>query len=331
MRKDLNIRKLKSFLLWRSLGIRLGAFFLAVFLWLFVVSENEYTLTVEIPIEARNLPAKHALKEEVPEFAKVNLKGTGRGLFKTIVLKTFIRDFKLILDLERISEEYVFILNEYFERYPQKVVIPSNFEVSYVEVVYPSSINIILDEYKEKNINVISDIFINPAPGYTLVGKPIIKPEKIKIAGSRDIVQVVNSVKTKSDSLLSQIKDVSMMVELSSIRGQLIEYTPRTVFFEQKIQSISERIISEIPVKIINSNDDFRSFVSPQTVSLTVIGGTEFIASLEANDIIITVDFYDWKPQQQFYTIDVSVPNDVIKWMDLSPQNIELIVTRRSD
>ena len=331
MRKDLNIRKLKSFLLWRSLGIRLGAFFLAVFLCLFVVSENEYTLTVEMPIEARNLPAKHALKEEVPEFAKVNLKGTGRGLFKTIVLKTFIRDFKLILDLERISEEYVFILNEYFERYPQKVVIPSNFEVSYVEVVYPSSINISLDEYKEKNINVISDIFINPAPGYTLVGKPIIKPEKIKIAGSRDIVQVVNSVKTKSDSLLSQIKDVSMMVELSSIRGQLIEYTPRTVSFEQKIQSISERIISEIPVKIINSNDDFRSFVSPQTVSLTVIGGTEFIASLEANDIIITVDFYDWKPQQQFYTIDVSVPNDVIKWMDLSPQNIELIVTRRSD
>ena len=135
----------------------------------------------------------------------------------------------------------------------------------------------------------------------------------------------------KSDSLLSQIKDVSMMVELSSIRGQLIEYTPRTVFFEQKIQSISERIISEIPVKIINSNDDFRSFVSPQTVSLTVIGGTEFIASLEANDIIITVDFYDWKPQQQFYTIDVSVPNDVIKWMDLSPQNIELVVTKRAN
>ena len=331
MRKDLNIRKLKSFLLWRSLGIRLGAFFLAVFLWLFVVSENEYTLTVEMPIVARNLPAKHALKEEVPEFAKVNLKGTGRGLFKTIVLKTFIRDFKLILDLERISEEYVFILNEYFERYPQKVVIPSNFEVSYVEVVYPSSINISLDEYKEKNINVISDIFINPAPGYTLVGKPIIKPEKIKIAGSRDIVQVVNNVNTKSDSLFNQIKDISMMVELNSIRGQLIEYTPRTVLFEQKIQSISERIISEIPVKIINSNDDFRSFVSPQTVSLTVIGGTEFIASLEANDIIITVDFYDWKPQRQFYSIDVSVPNDVIKWMDLSPQNIELIVTRRSD
>ena len=138
-------------------------------------------------------------------------------------------------------------------------------------------------------------------------------------------------MKTKSDTLFDQIKDISMTVELSSIRGQLIEYTPRTVLYEQKVQSISERIISEIPVQIINSNNDFRSFVSPQTVSLTVIGGTEFIANLKANDILITVDFNNWKPQQQFYNIEVSVPDDVIKWMDLSPQNIELIVTRRLD
>ena len=326
----MNLKRPIESLFKQKIYLSIGAFGLALLLWIFVVSENEYTMVIDLPIEARNLNVQKAHKKEVPPFASVRLRGTGRDLFKSLILKNFA-GFKLVLDLEGISKEYEFILNEYFERYPQKVVIPSNFEVSYVEVVYPSSINISLDEYKEKNINVISDIFINPAPGYTLVGKPIIKPEKIKIAGSRDIVQVVNSVKTKSDSLLSQIKDVSMMVELSSIRGQLIEYTPRTVFFEQKIQSISERIISEIPVKIINSNDDYRSFVSPQTVSLTVIGGTEFIASLEANDIIITVDFYDWKPQQQFYTIDVSVPNDVIKWMDLSPQNIELIVTRRSD
>ena len=82
-----------------------------------------------MPIEARNLPARHALTEEVPKYAKVNLRGAGRALFKTIILKKFISDFKLVLDLERISEEYDFILNDYFERYPQKVVIPSNFEV----------------------------------------------------------------------------------------------------------------------------------------------------------------------------------------------------------
>ena len=282
-----------------------------------------------MPIESRNLPARHALTEEVPKNAKVRLRGAGRSLFKTIILKNFISDFKLVLDLERISEEYDFILNDYFERYPQKIVIPSSFEVDYVEVVYPNAIHISLDEYKEKTVNVISNIYLDPAPGYTLVGKPIIEPEKIKIAGSKNIVELINLVKTEADTFNNLTNDFSISIPLNSIRDQLIEYTPKTVLINQEIQSISERIISEIPVQIINENDALQVFVSPQTVSLTVIGGTDYIASLKPNDIYISVDFNNWKSQKQFYELQVNVPKDVMKWMDLSPRNIELIVTRK--
>ena len=282
-----------------------------------------------MPIEARNLPARHALTEEVPKNAKVRLRGAGRSLFKTIILKNFISDFKLVLDLERISEEYDFILNDYFERYPQKIVIPSSFEVDYVEVVYPNAIHISLDEYKEKTVNLIPNIYLDPAPGYTLVGKPIIEPEKIKIAGSKNIVELINFVKTEADTFNNLTNDFSISIPLNSIRDQLIEYTPKTVLINQEIQSISERIISEIPVQIINENDALQVFVSPQTVSLTVIGGTDYIASLEPNDIYISVDFNNWKSQKQFYELQVNIPKDVMKWMDLSPRNIELIVTRK--
>ena len=282
-----------------------------------------------MPIEARNLPARHALTEEVPKNAKVRLRGAGRSLFKTIILKNFISDFKLVLDLERISEEYDFILNDYFERYPQKIVIPSSFEVDYVEVVYPNAIHISLDEYKEKTVNVISNIYLDPAPGYTLVGKPIIEPEKIKIAGSKNIVELINLVKTEADTFNNLTNDFSISIPLNSIRDQLIEYTPKTVLINQEIQSISERIISEIPVQIINENDALQVFVSPQTVSLTVIGGTDYIASLKPNDIYISIDFNNWKSQKQFYELQVNIPKDVMKWMDLSPRNIELIVTRK--
>ena len=191
MGKGLNPYSLKSFLSWQKLGIRIGAIALAGLLWLFVVSENKYTMVTDMPIEARNLPARHALGEEVPDFAKVRLKGTGRNLFKTIILKQFIPDFKLVLDLERISEEYDFILNDYFERYPQKVAIPSNFDVEYVEVIYPSSIHISLDEYKEKMVAVDPRLLIHPAPGYILVGKSNVSPQTVKIAGSRNIVEEI--------------------------------------------------------------------------------------------------------------------------------------------
>ncbi|MEA1882660.1 MAG: hypothetical protein U9N31_09710 [Candidatus Marinimicrobia bacterium] len=329
MGKVLNPDSLKSFLSLRKLGIRLVTIGLAVLLWLFVVSENEYTMVVDVPIEARNLPARHALKEEVPPSAKVLLRGRGRSLFKTIILKKFIPDFKLVLDLERISEEYDFNLNDYFERYPQKVVIPSTFEVNYVEVIYPSSVHISLDEYKEKIVSVRPDILIKPAPGYSLIGLPTISPDTVKIAGSRNIVENVFEVFTKPDTVLNATSNISKSLTLKVVRGELIEYTPKTISYQQRVQSISERIISEIPVKILNERDDLQAFVSPQTVALTVVGGTDFIANLKPEDISITVDFNQWNSQQQFYDVKVYTPVDVIEWMDLSPQSIELVVTKR--
>ena len=331
MGKGYNLNNFKSFFSLQKIGIRLGAISLASLLWIFVISENIYLIVVDMPVEARNLPARHALKEEVPEYAKVRLRGTGRSLFKTILLSRFIPGFKLVLDLERISEEYDFILNDYFERYPQKVSIPSNFDVSYVEVIYPKSIHISLDEYKEKTVLVVPKIQISTAPGFAIVGKPVISPKKVKIAGSRNIVETISSVETISDTIINSNSPISINLLLKSERGELLEYTPKVVSFKQSIQSISERIISEIPVQILNVKSDVQAFVSPQTVSLTVIGGSDFISNLKPENLIISVDFNDWNPKKQFYDLNVKTSEDVISWMDLSPQNIELVVTKRAN
>ena len=331
MGKGYKFNNLKAFLSWQKIGIRLGAISLASLLWIFVISENIYLMVVDMPVEARNLPAQHALKEEVPEYAKVRLRGTGRSLFKTILLSRFIPGFKLVLDLERISEEYDFILNDYFERYPQKVSIPPNFDVSYVEVIYPKSIHISLDEYKEKTVLVVPKIQIETAPGFVIVGKPKIYPNKVKIAGSRNIVETISYVETISDTIINSNLPISINLSLKSERGELLEYTPKTVSFKQSIQSISERIISEIPVQILNVEPDIQAFVSPQTVSLTVIGGSDYIANLKPENLVVSVDFNDWNSKKQFYDLNVKTSEDVISWMDLSPQNIELVVTKRAN
>lgn len=70
MGKVPNAKDIKSFLFLQKLGIRLGAMGLALLLWLFVVSENEYTMVVDVPIEARNLPAGHAHKKRSSLFSE---------------------------------------------------------------------------------------------------------------------------------------------------------------------------------------------------------------------------------------------------------------------
>ena len=114
-------------------------------------------MVLDIPIEARNLNSQKTYLEEVPDYASVMIKGKGRDLFKSYLLQNFA-NFKLVLDLDGISQKYEFILNEYFDKNPRKVVFPSSYNVSFVEVIYPNRIKISLDEIVEKKVPVISNI-----------------------------------------------------------------------------------------------------------------------------------------------------------------------------
>ena len=138
----------------------LGAFSLATLVWLFVISGNEYTMILDFPIEARNLNAQKTYLKEVPKYASVMLKGKGRDLFKAYILRNHA-GFKLVLDLEGISQEYEFILNQYFEKNPRKVVLPSSYKLSFLEVLYPNRIKISLDEIMTKNVPISSNISIS--------------------------------------------------------------------------------------------------------------------------------------------------------------------------
>ena len=73
----------------QKLALRLGAMGMAIVLWLFVMSDKEYSIIMKMPLVARNISAQKALKEEVPEFAQVRLIGTGNELLKAYLLKNF--------------------------------------------------------------------------------------------------------------------------------------------------------------------------------------------------------------------------------------------------
>ena len=317
----------------KQLGARLGAFGLAIFLWLFVVSNNNYSTIINIPIEVRNLnERKKAYKKEIPQIAKVRFKGKGRSIIKSLILKDFVKDFKLVIDLDRISEEYNFFLNDYYNRYPQKVSIPSTFELQYVEVIYPDSIHISLDEYMVKNVPVKSNIVINPSPGYIKIGKPILDSSLVTIAGAKNAVQSIEYIYTANDTFNNIDMPINAQVSLETINNTLIEYSFLNLSYFQDIQPISERIISGVPVTIKNNLKGLVVRKNPSTVSLTIVGGLDYISEIQPTDISVTIDFtYQWSPKMQFYEPRVVVPDEILSWKDLTPRNIELAVAKESD
>ena len=128
------------------------------------------------------------------------LKGKGRDLFKSYIFKKF-SGFKLVLDLEGISQEYEFILNDYFEKNPRKVVLPSSYRLTFVEVIYPNRIKISLDEIMEKTVPVNSNFEISLADGYTQVGEVKLIPDSVIIVGPKAELNYIKKIHTINDTL----------------------------------------------------------------------------------------------------------------------------------
>ena len=312
----------------KNIAFPVGAFFLAMLLWLFVVSGDQYTMMLDLPIEARNLNSQKTYLEEVPGYASVILKGKGRDLFKSYILQNY-SDIKLVLDLDGISQEYEFILNDYFEKNPRKVVIPPSHNVSFIEVVYPNRINIKLDEIMEKKVPIISNIRSLVKDGYLQIGNTQFEPDSLIIIGPKVELNKINEVHTAKDTLFNLSKSIRGTIDLIS-QNRLIKFSLRKINYFLDVQQISERIIVDIPVNVINKVRGIRVFPSPQTVSLTVVGGVNQIADIEPNDISVIVDFKSWKLEKNFYIPKIAVPFDILNWKDLSPRTIELGVARES-
>ena len=310
----------------KNLVFPFGAFSLAILLWLFVISGNQYCMMLDLPIEARNLNSQKTYLEEVPEYASVILKGKGRDLFKSYLLQNY-SGFKLVLDLDGISQEYEFNLNQYFEKNPSKVVLPPSYNISFV--VYPNRVKISLDEIVKKKVPIISNILVTIIDGYIQIGKIKFDPDSVVVTGPKVELDSISYVATEIDTI-SNVSKYSMG-EVNLLKpSRLIKYSASKVNYLLDIQQISERIIVDIPVKVINKVKEIRVFPSPQTVSLTVVGGVNQISQIESSDISIVVDFLEWKLSKNFYKPKVSIPFEILSWKDLSPRTIELGVARES-
>jgi|TARA_B100000035_G_C20966594_1_gene538996 hypothetical protein len=304
-----------------------GALFFAVILWFFVISERSYVYVVEVPIEVRNIKEGKTLRGEVEPTADVRFRATGRAFLKTLLLKS-VSEFKLVLDLEKISTDYDFYLNDYFNRYSQKVVIPAGFELDFIEVVRPDSIHISLDDYMIKPALVISMVFIQPEAGFVQVGPTQLYPSTIELKGPKEIVRFVYQVETVADSFLSLQSSLQTAIPLEFNFPRTVEASHPQINLFADIQSIGERIITEVPITVLNVPQNILAFPNPSTVSLTVTGGVHFIAELEPTDIEVYIDYEKRRIDQPFREPDIGVPEDVIEWRDLSPKTIELTVRR---
>ena len=303
------------------------SFVIAFVFWFFIKSEDSYTVNLDIPLVARNLQEQKTYKEEVPESIFVTLKGTGRSFIWLRVLKNLFRDdFKAVIDLSSITDEYNFELDSYYKENPEKIVLPSSLDLQFVEVLNPRNVQIKLQRYMVKKVPIESQILVSTEPGYITLGGQF-SPDSISIGGPEEAVNEIDFVFTEKDTLLDLIASVNGNWSILN-PNKLVSFDPKKVDALIDVQPISETIVTGIPVELINKPNDVNVFVNPATVSLTIVGGLKQITNILPEDIDVIIDFDLWNSEKQFYSPTIKLPDYLIEWKDLSPNNLEILVIK---
>jgi len=306
----------------------LYSFVIAFIFWFFIKSEDTYSITTSIPLVARNLQEQKTYKEEVPESIIVTLKGSGRAFIWLRFFDNFYEDYKAVIDLSSIADEYNFELDQYYKNNPEKIVLPASLELEFVEVISPRSIKINLDQYLVKKVPIKSEVIVSTAPGYIQAGEEVFFPDSISIGGPQEIVDSINFVKTQKDTLVDLVSSIESEFLIIN-PDKVVDFDPKKVKGFIDIQPISETIVTGIPVKLINKPNDVNVFVNPATVSLTIVGGLDQIASIVSTDIEVLINFEkSWSVDKQFYSPEVRIPDSILEWKDLSPNNLEILVIK---
>ena len=303
------------------------SFVIAFVFWFFIESEESYSVNLDIPLVARNLQEQKTYKEEVPESIFVTLKGSGRSFIWLRIFNNFYEnDFKAVIDLSSISDEYNFQLDSYYKENPEKIVLPSSLDLEFVEVLKPRNIQIKLQRYLVKKVPIKSQIFVSTEPGY-IATDGLFTPDSISIGGPEEAVNAIDFVLTEEDTLTNLVASVNSSWLILN-PNKLVSFDPRRVDGIIDIQPISETIVTGIPVQLINKPNDVNVFVNPATVSLTIVGGLDQIANTSPENIDVIIDFDYWNSEKQFYTPKIQLPDYLIEWKDLSPNNLEILVIK---
>jgi len=303
------------------------SFVIAFVFWFFIKSEESYTVNVDIPLVARNLQEQKTYKEEVPESIFVTLKGSGRSFIWLRLFSNFYSDdFKSVIDLSSITDEYNFQLDSYYKENPEKIVLPSSLDLEFVEVLSPRNIQIKLQRYMVKKVPIQSQILVSTEPGY-IAFEGVFTPDSISIGGPEEAVNDIDFVYTEKDTLSNLVASLNGSWTIVN-PNKLVSFDPKKVDGLINVQPISETIVTSIPVQLINKPADVNVFVNPATVSLTIVGGLEQIANIVPEDIDVIIDFDYWNSDKQFYSPSIKLPEYLIEWKDLSPNNLEILVIK---
>lgn len=293
----------------------------AIVLWYLIVSSQSYISVINVPLKVYEPREEMTIAEALPKTVKVRVEGAARTLY----VQKWSKKSVLILDVGAISNSQTISLKDYFREKPNQVRLHG--DMHFLEVVYPDSIDIKIDEKIQKIVPVIvrSNIFVRP--GFTLIDNT--KKYNVTLSGPQSALNNLEVLQTMVYQKENVDIPFSAEIDIENPNPDIITLDPEKIDVDFGIEMIGEISIANIPISVKNKPDDLDIQFIPNTVSLRVTGGNDQIQSLTKYDFTVYFDYLtQWFPNKNYYPLKITLPDKVLDVIRVVPEQVEVVVVK---
>ncbi len=169
---------------------------------------------------------------------------------------------------------------------PNEIDLPKGVSV---KSLVTSELTIRLEAASEKTVDVVAALKGKPASGYA-VANVIIVPERIKIKGTKTVLDGIDTVKTRIVDLADTSDDFKKEVPLHLPEAIVVDPPLGIVVVTIEVtERIVTRVLENVPVSGKGCTTGFR--IAPADINLTVRGPELIVQAIESNpDFSVTID-----------------------------------------
>lgn len=189
---------------------------------------------------------------------------------------------------------------------PDMVIYDRTLRVGATDV-RPSSVELRFERRVTKEVAVEANIETTVAPGYVIVGDPIIDPPTVTVRGTESAVEAVQSILTERLSLRNVARsETHRLILQPPAESASLSMAPRSVQITIEVDSLLERSLS-VPLRATGRAAD-QVRLGTNSVSIRLRGPARVVRSLSPSSLsaVVRVDAVPERPVN--LTVQIGLP-----------------------
>ena len=289
-------------------------------IWIFVQFSKQYTIPVELPLSYVNIPMDKLLGDENPETITLRVRDYGFNLARFRLLPPALE-----IDLENARVEggqLVYNLEQ------EKPVIVNQLNLGFDELSFlQSNLRINYEQKAVKTVNIVSNIGLNFAVGYSALEEVRLVPDTVRISGPANILDTLTEVRTQSLKLNSINSDLNGTVNLDKTGLDRVTFFQDKVNYSLRTDKFTEGRI-EIPIELQNVPEGNNIAIFPKEVIVFYQVSLNDFDKIKPTAFKVVVDFRNEIPQEGYLLAQVVQKPALVNNVRLSENRIQFVVKR---